>query len=77
MAPKVSNEVQIALINQSLKNIESKVNNMDTKLDSNFITKDEFEAKFSPVRNVVYGMVGIILLAVVTALVALVVLPKS
>jgi predicted Holliday junction resolvase-like endonuclease len=41
----------------------------DEKLDNRFVKKEEFE----PVRNLVYGAVGIILMAVLSALVYLVV----
>jgi hypothetical protein len=38
------------------------------KLESEYVTQDEFE----PVKKIVYGMVGVILLAVIGALITLV-----
>lgn len=52
----------IGYIKDDIKEIKSQIN-------SNYVTKDQFE----PVRRLVYGMVGIILTAVIVALVALVV----
>lgn len=54
--------------------ISSKMDGLENKLDStltsrNFITRAEFE----PVKKVVFGMVSLILVAVVGAIVALVV----
>lgn len=66
-------QTQIALLQQALSNIDKKIDKIDTRLESQFVTKEEF----SPVRNLVYGLVTVILLAVVTALVALVVMPKQ
>lgn len=49
--------------------IKEKVDNIETKLQSNYITKEEF----APVKQLVYGMVSLILVAVVGALVTLVI----
>ena len=42
---------------------------MDQKVSSNYVSKEEFE----PIKKIVYGLVGLILVAVVGALMALVV----
>lgn len=42
-------------------------NNMDK-----FLTKEAFELAFKPVKNIIYGMVGAILLAVLSAMLFLV-----
>jgi len=38
-----------------------------------YVSRDEFESRMKPLERIVYGMVGIILIAVIGALVALVV----
>lgn len=60
---------ELAVMGNQLDTIESNVNDIKKKLESEYVTRDQFE----PVRNIVYGMVSVILLAVVGALVALVV----
>lgn len=54
----------------SIKYIQRDINDIKNKLDDTYVTKDEF----NPVRNIVYGMVGLILIAVMAALIALVVI---
>ena len=55
----------IAHIKEDISEIKASFKDIKTF----YLTKDEF----SPVRNIVYGMVGLILIAVVGAIVALVV----
>ena len=57
------------LIKNDIEYIKTDVEDINAKLDSHYVTKAEFD----PVRNIVYGMVGVILLAVIGALVALVI----
>ena len=45
------------------------LNNLKLDIEKRYVTDD----KFAPVRNVVYGLVGLILIAVVGAIVALVI----
>lgn len=61
---------RIPLICQSIVNISSDIKDINQKLDEKFVTKTEF----SPVKTVVYGLVGLILVAVVGALIGLVIL---
>ena len=53
--------IHIPAIKESLRKIEE-------QLERDFVTR----AEFNPVRTIVYGMVGIILVAVIGALIALV-----
>jgi hypothetical protein len=53
----------------SIKYIQRDIAEINHKLDDKYVTKETFE----PVRNVVYGLVALILIAVVGAIVALVV----
>ena len=73
LSTTVESVVKVAIMANDIAYIkgdiaEIKIFFKDMKL--HFVSRDEF----APVRNVVYGMVGIILLAVVGALVALVVM---
>lgn len=60
----------IAVILSKVGYIEGEVKEIIQKLQSSYVTQDQFE----PVKKVVYGLVTIILLAVVGALVGLVIL---
>lgn len=51
------------------KNILDQISCINGKLDELFVTKDEF----NPIRNVVYGMVGLVLTAVAGALIRLII----
>jgi ABC-type phosphate transport system permease subunit len=53
----------------SIKYIQRDIAEINLKLDDKYVTKDQFE----PVKNVVYGLVALILIAVVGALIALVI----
>lgn len=61
---------QLAVLISKVGYIETEVKDITKKLESSYVTQDQFE----PVKNVVYGLVSIILLAVVGALVGLVIL---
>lgn len=52
-----------------IKYIRRDLDDIKERLDTKFVTKDEFR----PVKNIVYGMVTIILTAVIGAIVALVI----
>ena len=62
--------INIALMNQNIVNLQKQVQDIQDTLKSDFVKKEEFE----PVRNLVYGFVVLIVVAVVGALVALVVI---
>ena len=63
-----TNETQLAVIVEKVNNIEHKVTNIENKLERDYVTQDQFQ----PVRNIVYGLVGLILLSVVGALLTLI-----
>lgn len=69
-AKKETPEAVLARIDERTKTTEEKITHIEEKLDSNYVTKDEFR----PVKQLVYGFVGVVLLAVVGALVALVII---
>jgi DNA-directed RNA polymerase specialized sigma54-like protein len=60
----------IAVILNKVGYIENEVKEITQKLQSNYVTQDQFE----PVKKVVYGLVTIILVAVVGALIGLVII---
>lgn len=64
-----SDETKLAVIQTDLTYIKEKLNAVDNKVSSHYVSKEEFE----PIKKIVYGLVSLILVAVVGALVALVV----
>lgn len=52
-----------------VQEVKVKIDKVETTVETKFVTKSDF----NPVKLVVYGMVGVILIAVLTAIVALVV----
>lgn len=64
-----SDETKLAVIQNDLTYIKEKMNAIDTKVSQGYVSKEEFE----PVKKIVYGLVSLVLIAVVGALVALVV----
>lgn len=51
------------------KSILTEIGCINQKLDDLFVTKDEF----NPVKNIVYGLVGLVLVAVAGALIRLII----
>lgn len=64
-----SDETKLAVIQTDLTYIKEKLNAVDNKVSSHYVSKEEFE----PIKKIVYGLVSLILIAVVGALAALVV----
>lgn len=64
-----SDETKLAVIQTDLTYIKEKLNAVDNKVSSHYVSKEEFE----PIKKIVYGLVSLMLVAVVGALVALVV----
>jgi hypothetical protein len=67
--PRKTNTQNIDIIMTRLDYIREDVSDIKHRLEGQYVTKDEF----APVAKIVYGMVSVILLAVIGALVALVV----
>jgi tetrahydromethanopterin S-methyltransferase subunit B len=61
--------VDLAVIAEKVSNIEQKVTSIEAKLEKDYVTVDEHD----PIKRIVYGTVGVILLAVIGALIALVI----
>jgi hypothetical protein len=62
-------QTSVAVILTKVSRIENDLDKVNRRLEYNYVTQDQFE----PVRKLVYGMVSIILLAVIGAIVALVI----
>jgi ABC-type phosphate transport system permease subunit len=62
-------DIKLAVIQNDLSYIKEKMNAIDNKVSSGYVTKEEFD----PIKKIVYGVVSLILVAVIGALVALVV----
>lgn len=58
-----------AVILTTLTNVERRIDSIDDKLEKNYVSQDQF----APVKNIVYGMVSVILVAVIGAIIALVI----
>lgn len=79
---KNDTETNIQLIFQNLGFIKDqitestrKIDNLDKKIDSNYVTKDQLETlkqRVTMLEKIVYGFVAVVLLAVIGALVSLV-----
>lgn len=66
---RTNQETDIALIKQDISYMKDKLDGVDAKISTHYVSREEFE----PIKKIVYGMVGLILVAVVGALVSLVV----
>lgn len=64
----LTNKVQLAVAIEKIEGLEKAVGRIETQLSSNYVSND----KFTPVRNIVYGMVALILTAVVGYLMSLI-----
>jgi hypothetical protein len=64
-----SDGIKIAEIGRDLVYIKEKLNNIEVQVGSQYVSKDEFE----PVKRLVYGMVALMLTAVVGALISIVI----
>jgi hypothetical protein len=67
---KSKDETQLAVICEKVSRIEIDVRDIKDKLEKDYVTKEEF----TPVKTIVYTMIGVILLAVIGALIKLVIL---
>ena len=59
---------QIALMAQDIVYIKDAVKDLRNDIDHKYVTTDQFE----PIKKIVYGLVGAVLLAVITAVMTIV-----
>lgn len=64
-----SSDVKLAVIANDIGYIKEKLSHIEDSVNAHYVTKDEFE----PIKRIVYGLVSLILIAVVGALINLVV----
>lgn len=64
-----SDETKLAIFQRDLTYIKEKLDDVDQKVSTHYVSKDEFE----PIKKIVYGLVSLILVGVVGALLAIVV----
>lgn len=57
------------LIVYKIDELKTQFNNLEDKIDNNFVTKTEFD----PIKRLVYGMVGVILTGVIMGILAIVI----
>lgn len=69
MSDNNRDDIKLAVIQNDLTYIKEKLNAVDQKVSNHYVSKEEFE----PIRKIVYGLISLILIAVVGALVSLVV----
>ena len=71
MSPTKSHkeETQIAVMANDISYIKKSIDDMNSRLDHHYVTKDEFD----PIKKLVYGMVALVLSGIVTAVMTLVV----
>jgi len=69
MSKQYDLDTSVAVILSKVSRMEDDLKNVNTKLESKYVTQDQFE----PIKKLVYGMVSIVLVAVVGAIVALVI----
>lgn len=70
--PDITNnglEVKIAVIQNDVDYLRTRVDEISDKLDDKFVTQVEFD----PIRKLVYGIVGLILVTVVGAILSVVI----
>lgn len=67
MANSEKDEIRLAVMGNDLKYIKKAVTTLDQKVSTHYVSREEFE----PVKKVVYGMVALLLVAVVGAILKL------
>ncbi len=69
MTNKRNFAADLAVIATDISYIKQQINEIKQKLEGEYVTHDEFE----PIKKVVYGLVSLILVAVVGALLGLII----
>lgn len=62
-------DADFAVLCEKVDSIKSDVSEIKTKLESNYVTKEQFE----PIKKIVYGFAALVFIAVITALLKLVI----
>lgn len=64
-----TDNIKLAVMANDISYIKEKLNSVDQKVSSHYVSKEEFE----PIKRLVYGLVALILVAVVGSVVGLVI----
>jgi len=67
-AKYTKDQVNIALMQEDVKSIKNDVKEIKGKMEAEYVTQTEFK----PIRNLVYGTVGVVLTTVGGAVIALI-----
>jgi len=59
-------EITLAVLKNDVEYLKDKINQIDYKLDRIYVTKTEFE----PIKNLAYGVMGLILTALIGGAIA-------
>lgn len=70
MSDNVETKVELAL--DQLRRVREDLKIIQTKMDSNFITRVEYNADMGPIKKMVYGLISLVVTSVVVAMVSLV-----
>lgn len=62
-------QVDLAVIANDIQYIKTDVGEIKEKMEKNYVTREEFD----PIKKIVYGIVSVILLAVIGAVIKLVI----
>jgi len=69
MASNTTNDKIYTAVDATRREIGARIDHLENKIDSNYVTKEEL----APIRAIVYGMVGLIMVAFLTGVIALVI----
>jgi hypothetical protein len=66
-------QVCVDTVKNDVVEIKNDIKEMDKKISLTYLTLVQYEADIRPIRSIVFGLVGLILIAVVSALIYLVI----
>jgi 3-methyladenine DNA glycosylase AlkD len=61
---------------EEFAHLHTKIDMMNKRLDNDYVRMDVFEVMFFPIQKIVYGLVGLVLIAVVGAILSYIVISK-
>ena len=61
-------DIHIEYIKESLSQLKKDVSIIKRDISSTYVSKVEFDARLTPIRNIVYGGVGVALLTILGAI---------
>jgi len=75
MTTKKNGKVELAVMANDIKHIRGEVTEIKKKLDEDYVTKQEFNSRLSPMEKIMYGIIGVVGLAVLGAVINQVIKP--